>query len=262
MSYAGYESRGINSAAATSLDGATDVPSMSSGIYRRAAVKNTNEAFRSVGTRAPSEAYRSTAHPDDVIAFPRETVLPTRPARVHSNSELTENEDQELTATSALRRSPDEVATHSHEPDRGTTDHWVSNTSSFSPEPAYRSADTIITPRTRGLTVPCLSDIADEVYGSQAGTGASTADDPATALSTVKDTESATVGSDFTAPEELGTIKIIVTHVNKKGAVAFGRNASTTAEIGSAAQEAVKDKSGGLLVRHVVMCPRRQFIAC
>lgn len=67
-----------------------------------------------------------------------------------------------------------------------------------------------------------------------------------------KDADSASTGSDFTAPEELGTIKIVACHVNKKQPVAFGRNASTTAQIGDAAQEAAKDRSGGLLVRYIV----------
>lgn len=72
---------------------------------------------------------------------------------------------------------------------------------------------------------------------------------PAPALNIQKDTSSATTGSDFTNPDELGTIKIVAFHVNKKGAVPFGRNASTTAQIGTAAMEAAKDKSGGLAVR-------------
>ncbi|CZT24746.1 uncharacterized protein RCC_10474 [Ramularia collo-cygni] len=71
------------------------------------------------------------------------------------------------------------------------------------------------------------------------------------ALSTTKDASSTTtVGSDYTTPEELGTLKIVVCHVNKKGVVAFGRNASTTAEIAKEKQEAIKEKSGGFLVRY------------
>jgi hypothetical protein len=123
-------------------------------------------------------------------------------------------------------------------------DHHNSNTTKASPSQKYKY-DSVDLPMR-------LANIAEEPFTSQPISSVpirlhSSAATPSPFAK--KDVESATAGSDFTAPEELGTIKIIVTHVNKKGPIAFGRNASTTAEIGRAAQEAAKEKSGGLLVR-------------
>ncbi|KAI5360094.1 hypothetical protein Slin15195_G119560 [Septoria linicola] len=67
--------------------------------------------------------------------------------------------------------------------------------------------------------------------------------------SNLTDATSTTAGAETSDLEELGTIKIVICHVNKKQPVAFGRGASTTSKISDNKQKAIKDKAGGLLVR-------------
>lgn len=174
------------------------------------------------------EVYHSFAGPRESPAVAGGPALPLRPAVV----------------------TPDSEATLTH-PDSITT----SNTRANSRMPMRRHVATFaarktmnqLPTNTAASLVPGIdTELTPERYASRRVAPAL-----APALNTTKDAdaESTTTGSDFTAPEELGTIKIEVVHVNKKETVAFGRFASTTAQIGSKAQEAVKDKSGGLLVR-------------
>lgn len=92
------------------------------------------------------------------------------------------------------------------------------------------------------------------VAGNSTGAVSAGSNPPITFNSTIPlpDTNtnaSTTAGAQCNDLEELGTIKVVVCHVNKKQPVDFGRSSSATSKISDNIQKAIKDKAGGLLVR-------------
>ncbi|EMF08548.1 uncharacterized protein SEPMUDRAFT_121323 [Sphaerulina musiva SO2202] len=92
------------------------------------------------------------------------------------------------------------------------------------------------------------------VAGNSTGAVSAGSNPPITLNSTIPlpDTNlnaSTTAGAQCNDLEELGTIKVVVCHVNKKQPVDFGRSSSATSKISDNIQKAIKDKAGGLLVR-------------
>ncbi|KAM3420585.1 hypothetical protein BST61_g3847 [Cercospora zeina] len=78
---------------------------------------------------------------------------------------------------------------------------------------------------------------------------ASTSANTAPFTPAVSNDQNTTAGADTDDVEELGTIKIVICHVNKKEPVVFGQRSSQTSQISDRKQKVIKDKAGGLLVR-------------
>lgn len=287
VSYSNYDSAGITSAAPTAFDSAADTLTSeddSRNMYRSTA----GPGYRSHAPPSPEE-YHSVAaiHPDtyhsveDSSMFPATTTGPALPLRLAveaslPKSPLTDEDIPMIGDTDyaiGARRTPiadlggprnpsgrktparrpwaGAIARKTTAPMSGLTplsrpqDHapFLPRTRYVPPAPTReRYQSRTMGPSPAPYPPPPR---ANDIYTSVEATPSTSTP----ALSTAKDPASATAGSDFTDAEQLGTIKIVVCHVDKKETVAFGRNASTTAQIATAKQEAVKDKSGGLLVR-------------
>ncbi|GIZ43308.1 hypothetical protein CKM354_000654000 [Cercospora kikuchii] len=135
-----------------------------------------------------------------------------------------------------------------------TGDSWVdvappqsssattANTSTATASPARSSGNSATFSHASSTIGEILDAYADLPTASASNNSPST-------ISAASNAESTTVGSDTDNLEELGTIKIIVCHVNKKEPVTFGQRSSQTSQISDKKQKAIKDKAGGLLVR-------------
>ncbi|PIA93241.1 hypothetical protein CB0940_04530 [Cercospora beticola] len=135
-----------------------------------------------------------------------------------------------------------------------TGDSWVdvAPPKSSSATTTNSSTATASSARSSGnsATFSHASSTIGEILDAYAASPSATASDnsPPT-TSAASNAESTTVGADTDNLEELGTIKIIVCHVNKKEPVLFGQRSSQTSQISDTKQKAIKDKAGGLLVR-------------